>query len=941
MASNKYPTLTRAGLTQNYLHTNSTTHQFLFGAVAELLDNARDAEATKINVFSTRNSNVRGGFYLNFLDDGRGMEPSEVYNIVQFGKSFKRAAGDHMIGQYGNGLKSGSMRIGNDFILFTKRDKNMSALMLSRTFHDTEQIESIICPMPVWNSVTNQPIYQDGGKERHRQEIELMIKYSPFKTEAELMKQFKQIADETGTLIVIYNMKLLDSGEPELDIRTDRTDIRMAEMDPTDQGNLPERVSFKKYASILYLDPRMKIYVQSKKIRTKRLATTLCNPMLYKFSSNRFKKRSEDEVAKAEQEYHIAEERARECESSSRDMERKYSLLEKTSKESNTQLRKVQDKAVDARDMARMKKKELEVKKKSLKDRKTLDFVFGFNIENRSCYGMFIYNCSRLIRMYERVGPQLNGSDQCAGIIGVVNVPYLVLEPTHNKQHFADNKEYRHMLKAMGDHLQCYRHQAKEVNRKGGIEQFWQSFGYLPSSDWNDPPSQDAKYARSRAMKIPKVIQCDSCLKWRTLPFQVSTVGEEVCDDWVCSMNPDRQHGTCNASEEVQKIPEGSYKKEVKSAEQKKQELAQRIEKMERKLTKVSSPPHRSSSKSRRNHDDDESYEDDDEEGIFSKFQSKRTKAKSRRHRDDDGSPPPPSKKLRKHKKTKSFDDFICDDDMEEEDLAARRRRIKKKQKQQQIREAAAMDSDDQTLEQLLEDVETLSDDEVKQEKDASPRRSSKETNDIGKRAEIIVDQKWRSCRIVHVDKHNSTGKIKSYRFKFDQHPQDRFDQVWDEEKMKRESKSLRFIDHVSLNGKPSSSKNNDQRNGGSELTAAEIEKNKNVLTKLKTCLRYFLPPNWRISKDDITKLELDDIINFPMDEFFDHYEKGLRCLVANFKSQADQQKQAADQWKKQLHDSQQIIYDLLISHDKETPTMSFNDVVPYARKYLENLPKK
>jgi len=38
----------------------------------------------------------------------------------------------------------------------------------------------------------------------------------------------------------------------------------------------------------------------------------------------------------------------------------------------------------------------------------------------------------------------------CAGVIGVVNVPYLVLEPTHNKQHFADNKEYRHLLKAMG-----------------------------------------------------------------------------------------------------------------------------------------------------------------------------------------------------------------------------------------------------------------------------------------------------------------------------------------------------------------------------------------------------------------------------------------------------------------------------------------------------------
>lgn len=38
----------------------------------------------------------------------------------------------------------------------------------------------------------------------------------------------------------------------------------------------------------------------------------------------------------------------------------------------------------------------------------------------------------------------------CAGVIGVVNVPYLVLEPTHNKQNFADNKEYMHMMKAMG-----------------------------------------------------------------------------------------------------------------------------------------------------------------------------------------------------------------------------------------------------------------------------------------------------------------------------------------------------------------------------------------------------------------------------------------------------------------------------------------------------------
>ena len=41
-------------------------------------------------------------------------------------------------------------------------------------------------------------------------------------------------------------------------------------------------------------------------------------------------------------------------------------------------------------------------------------------------------------------------------IIGVVDVPYLVLEPTHNKQDFADSKEYRHLQKAFGEHMVQY-----------------------------------------------------------------------------------------------------------------------------------------------------------------------------------------------------------------------------------------------------------------------------------------------------------------------------------------------------------------------------------------------------------------------------------------------------------------------------------------------------
>lgn len=46
---------------------------------------------------------------------------------------------------------------------------------------------------------------------------------------------------------------------------------------------------------------------------------------------------------------------------------------------------------------------------RSLREPKTLNFIFGINIDQRNQDGMFIYNCSRLIKMYQKVGPQAEG----------------------------------------------------------------------------------------------------------------------------------------------------------------------------------------------------------------------------------------------------------------------------------------------------------------------------------------------------------------------------------------------------------------------------------------------------------------------------------------------------------------------------------------------------
>ncbi|XP_054851936.1 ATPase MORC2 isoform X2 [Eublepharis macularius] len=511
---------------------------------------------------------------LCFLDDGAGMDSNDAASVIQFGKSAKRTPESTQIGQYGNGLKSGSMRIGKDFILFTKKDNTMTCLFLSRTFHEEEGIDEVIVPLPTWNARTGEPLTDN--MEKFAIETELIYKYSPFKSEQEVMEQFRKIPGDKGTLVIIFNLKLMDNGEPELDVTSDPRDIQMAETPP--EGTKPERRSFRAYAAVLYIDPRMRIFIHGHKVQTKRLSCCLYKPRMYKYASKRFKTRAEQEVKKAEHMARIAEEKAREAESKARALELR--LGGDLTRESRVMLRQAQNMAITMRREADVKKRIKEAKQQALKEPKELNFIFGVNIEQRHLDGMFVYNCSRLIKMYEKVGPQLEGGMACGGVVGVVDAPYLVLEPTHNKQDFADAKEYRHLLRAMGEHLAQYWKDV-EIAQKG-ISKFWDDFGYL-SANWNQPPSNELRYKRRRAMEIPTTIQCDMCLKWRTLPFQLSAVEQEYPDTWVCAMNPDAEQDRCDAPEQKQKVPLSVLKKE-KSAEDKQKELTEKIRQHQEKL---------------------------------------------------------------------------------------------------------------------------------------------------------------------------------------------------------------------------------------------------------------------------------------------------------------------------------------------------------------------
>ncbi|KAK1353272.1 putative histidine kinase-like ATPase domain-containing protein [Heracleum sosnowskyi] len=158
-----------------FLHSNATSHKWVFGAIAELLDNAVDEiqnGATFVVIDKTTNPRD-GSPALLIQDDGGGMHPESIRHCMSFGFSDKKKK--NVIGQYGNGFKTSSMRLGSDVIVFTRHS--------SARFDICSRILNV---------------------SRHFDDI-----------------------GQHGTKIVIYNLWLNDREDMELDFDSDAEDIRI------------------------------------------------------------------------------------------------------------------------------------------------------------------------------------------------------------------------------------------------------------------------------------------------------------------------------------------------------------------------------------------------------------------------------------------------------------------------------------------------------------------------------------------------------------------------------------------------------------------------------------------------------------------------------------------------------------------------------------------
>ncbi|KAM7480181.1 hypothetical protein LguiA_028394 [Lonicera macranthoides] len=197
-------------------------------------------------------------------DNGGGMNPDEMRQCMSLGYSLKSQVAD-TIGQYGNGFKTSTMRLGADVIVFSRCARKDGQRFAFCVFNFSS------CPFCDPVQFTVQPLqlvfeteahtkhraivlyvleehrsgrycsshgnnvnlldYKRGPHQWHKmirssagdweKNVETIVRWSPFSSEADLLGQFNQMKEQ-GTWMIIYNLWEDDQGLLELDFDSDQ-----------------------------------------------------------------------------------------------------------------------------------------------------------------------------------------------------------------------------------------------------------------------------------------------------------------------------------------------------------------------------------------------------------------------------------------------------------------------------------------------------------------------------------------------------------------------------------------------------------------------------------------------------------------------------------------------------------------------------------------------
>ncbi|KAL6993329.1 hypothetical protein U1Q18_011446 [Sarracenia purpurea var. burkii] len=275
----------------SYLKTLGQAHSgWIFGAIAELVDNSRDAEANKLEVsIDMVYSKIDGKDIpmLSVLDDGHGMSHQEIVRMTSFGHKQPDTDVHNHIGRFGIGFKTGAMRLGKDALVLTQTANSRSIAFLSQSLNEgKDNLEiPIVSYRRVGQFMEVDTSVQNEALAKHN--LKAIKEFSPFNKY--LIGEKASLFHEqiTGTQVYIWNLDKWGSDyclewqngrsggssfhQGDILIRSKRIRSRPGQT----SRMVPLDYSLQSYLEVMFLDPRMKLYVQGSLVRSRPLAKSL------------------------------------------------------------------------------------------------------------------------------------------------------------------------------------------------------------------------------------------------------------------------------------------------------------------------------------------------------------------------------------------------------------------------------------------------------------------------------------------------------------------------------------------------------------------------------------------------------------------------------------------------------------------------------------------
>lgn len=152
-----------------------------------------------------------------------------------------------------------------------------------QTFLAAIEADEVLVPMVTWNNSGKITADDDLNLtvDDMKRSLEIIKKHSIFRTEAALAEQFDSLTSRTGTRIVVFRLKRLEMRNLLELAFPNNLDIQLTQETPKERGDEyvhPALYSLREYCKVLYLEPKLMIYIRGKKVRSLRMMQELYYP---------------------------------------------------------------------------------------------------------------------------------------------------------------------------------------------------------------------------------------------------------------------------------------------------------------------------------------------------------------------------------------------------------------------------------------------------------------------------------------------------------------------------------------------------------------------------------------------------------------------------------------------------------------------------------------